>query len=701
MPAGIVDENTILERGVSAGKASLRKRETSRRQLIEQCAVAGSLIGLLLGVFEGMQRYKHPHPRVLLHPDVSFVILFLGPILDGLACGVLGAAAGFLLAYRRGSIWQRVAVNLSVVATVAMVLATVRDEHGLMHRIGGSSPSRLLVAVYLVVLLGAAAGFIALRRVSLRLLRAALVVGFFLSLSGIAFYSLGRSPGGAEIAAAPSAAISRPNIVLITLDTLRADHLSLYGYFRPTTPNIDAWAKRGVVFENAIAPTSWTLASHASIFTGMLPHQHGADWNVPLPASWWTLAEILASSGYQSAGFTSNLKYGELGWGLGHKFDLYDDDSTSLLHNLKCLFAGRLFLQAFYEKFIRPDDLDRRDACQINRDIMRWLQHRTGRPFYLFVNYFDVHEPYTAPLPYRSRFGPSPRWPLARIRSVTRRKGSHLSPADVAALVTGYDNCLAFLDNSVGELLDSLSRTSGWNNTIVIITSDHGQGFGEHGGYGHGLDLYREVLHVPLIVTGPGIPAGARVVQVVPIQNLFETVLHFAGMHDLAFRAATLERFWKPGFEPQGHDGYVVSELRHEGSSASTISLTNSEWQYLRDSQGNEELYRWVTDLSEKLNVATSPEYGNALARLRHQLGNAVARSERPWEGDGYLSALGGTNAVFASAGPPGQGLKAEFSERREIPIGAAQAAFPLRVSGISEKPNIADQDLLESLPYH
>jgi len=702
-PTHHVYQDKVRSRAMAEADTYMKDQNPRAMPLIGRCTAVGVLVGLLIGALEGMYRYRYPDPRIFLTPSVSYVILFLGPLLDGLASGFFGLLTGLFVASR-----SRVARMVILIVAVCLVTGLVyairedlRDFAILVLK------GRIPIAVMLVggagILLVGTGVFIGGRLLPLRALGVLLAMVYVALLMGLALFAINKPIHRAEVAAKPTGPIAAPNIILITLDTVRADHLSLYGYPRRTTPRIDAWARQGMVFENAIAPTSWTLPSHASIFTGLLPHQHGADWAKPLDPSWWTLAEVLSLRDYETAGFTSNRSNGWRGLGMGNGFELYDDDSTSVRHNIEGLLLGTKLLLPFYEKYVWPDNLDRRDARQINRDVLRWFHRRSPRPFYLFINYFDVHEPDLAPADYPSRLGHVSPWVIDRIESLMDRENNRLSLSaeDSESLMTGYDNCLAFLDESVGELLSSLSRLPGWKNTIVIITSDHGQAFGEHGTYGHGFDLYREVLHVPLMIFGPKIPAGLRISHLVRIQELFETVLQLAGMDNPAFERAGLQRFWRPGFEPEAIDEFVISELSLGKPAPSPISLTTPEWQYLRDSQGDEELYRWVSDPVEKFNLAKSPEYQAVLKDLQTRLRTTITASLPPWSGTAYLAALGGSERTLASAAGMSPQPDSSSTHPPQFPIGTSQAFFPRRALTLSQRPPTPEEELLRSLPYH
>ncbi|HVB29048.1 MAG TPA: sulfatase, partial [Terriglobia bacterium] len=437
-----------------------------------------------------------------------------------------------------------------------------------------------------------------------------------------------------------------PNIIFIVLDTVRADHLSSYGYARPTTPNLDRLARQGALFENAIAPTSWTLASHASMFTGLLPHQHGADWASPLPAGPWTLADILRSRGYETAGFAANLDYCQIGWGIGRGFETYVDARQSLRHNLASTVVGAALIQPLYQHFCRFDFLERQDAGEVNEEVFRWFRRRPRpqRPFFLFINYFDTHVPYYTDPPYDHRFGKVSGKLVHKLFDAlqTADPVKGFTAGDRTTLIAAYDDCLAYLDAQVGRLLDFLHTSPEGRNTIVIITSDHGEAFGEQGYYSHGYNLYREVLHVPLIIAGPGVPKDVRIQHLVRTQDLFSTVLDLAGGGKTPFSRDSLARFWNPNFTPQPFDNFVVSELVpifNEGGKQAMISLTTPEWQYIYNSSGRQELYHWIDDPLDQTDLAESAGAQATMGGLRKHLIQVVAESSEPWRGPNYLFA--------------------------------------------------------------
>ena len=667
---------------------------------VPQIGLVGASLGLIIGLYEAARLYSIPSGP-LLEPDVGYMVWLVAPLVNGTVGLVAGLLAGWLKGNRH-PIAKFVASALGATGALlaCKVVVTVLRSRATDFRLP-------LSWFWLTLILGSAflAYYLMRRRARrsfragglspLRMLAVTLLASIAVLLSGLAFSTIKGALAPVSVKASSRSAVGSPNVVLITLDTVRPDHLSLYGYSRPTSPNLDRWARHGVVFDNAVSASSWTLASHASIFTGLLPHQHGADWARPLDSSRWTLAEALRSRGYETAGFTSNLAYGEAGWGLGQGFEVYEDAKNSVPHDLAATLAGGLLIQPLYGSLVRHDFLDRRGASAVNSDVIRWFKRRSGEPFFLFVNYFDAHSPYFAPSPFDGRFGKTSRavldkaWPI-----MDEADFSHpLSDQERQALVDAYDNCLASLDDQVGKLLTFLASRPEWSNTIVIITSDHGEAFGEHGAYNHGWNLYRETVHVPLVIFGPGVPAGLRLADTVPVRKLFPTVLDLTLGEKLPFSRASLRRFWTPGFRPEPFDETAISELiSRKAGVPGYISLTTPEWQYIEDSQGRKELYQWATSPEERVNLAESnPQKAH---ELESSLRQSIASSLRPWVEPRYLLALGPGGGLLQ-----GPGADREGKSSVAPPIGASQAQFPLRPSARGRQ-RVEDEELIESLPY-
>jgi len=690
----------------------LETQRAQRREVVRRFALSGGAAGLCVGLFEAALLYFIPRVPALLEPDVRFVIWFLAPPIALVFVGLLGLALGWAAA-RGKSVAPRRSATLAtamlgivaayVAATVSLLPVRTGDTLAIENV---AAPAVWFVVVFAYALFIAQAFWGRVAHLfdpgtpgPFRLLAKTLAAAMVICALGLGFHVIKRPSGWAAAQASPSPTARRPNIVLITLDTARADHLSAYGYHRLTTPNLDRLASQGVLFENAISPSSWTLPSHASILTGLLPHQHGANSGVPLGMGLWTLAEVLKSHGYETVGFNANIFYGLTGWGMGQGFAAYEDDSSSLQHNLAATLVGRVFIQTAYQYLCRYDFFERRDARNVNRDVLRWFRRRPSRPFFLFINYFDVHNPYLAPAPYDRRFGQISE-PLAR--QVNSMIGVNvpkpLSEEEQRSLIAGYDNCLAFLDDQVGRLVQSVDASPEGSDTIFIVTSDHGEAFGEHGLYDHGLNLYREALHVPLIIFGPGIPRGLRIAHIARIREIFPTVLDLVVGERLPFRRASLRRFWSPDFRPQPFDEVAVSELAV--IFPVPISLMTSEWHYLHNSRGEAELYHWPTDRQEKINLAGSPQHQRILQALRERLVEHAGLSLRPWRGPRYLLGLDRADYSFLRETAFGHKLPSSLPAT-DLRVGASQAYFAPAPSATPSRPQAVDEELIKSLPYH
>ena len=287
---------------------------------------------------------------------------------------------------------------------------------------------------------------------------------------------------------------SKPvNIILITLDTTRADSLGCYGYKRDTSPCLDKLANESVLYTRALATSSWTLPSHASLFTGKFTSSHGARYDPEGPLSLAsaldpnsehyrkhrartissqenTLAQILQDAGYVTGAVVSGPWLKKV-FGLDKGFDHYADDQITALNGKK--------------------------ASDVTSQALRWLKRIGSDPFFLFLNYFDPHYPYNPPGEFLHAFLPADGRPVENITS----------PEDLRAL---YDAEILYMDYHIGQLLINLKTLGLYDNTLIIVTSDHGELFGEHGQMGHGNTLYQEELHVPLMVKYPGSELGAR-----------------------------------------------------------------------------------------------------------------------------------------------------------------------------------------------
>ena len=308
--------------------------------------------------------------------------------------------------------------------------------------------------------------------------------------------------GGADPAA-------RPNVLLLSVDTLRRDHLGCYGHERDTSPHLDALARTGVVFDRAVSPCCWTLPSHASMLTGLYPAYHGLqDDGVMLPEEVPTLAEGLQALGYRTLAVVSHV-YVSKAFDLQRGFDLFDD--SLILGGKTNPVAGQVV-----ERFLRH------------------LGREPRQPFFAFVHFFDPHWDYAAPAPFRGRFA-NPRYDgpvdgTYQQMLTYNARGKRMSRADRRQSKALYDEEIAYVDFEIGRLLGALGERGLLDDTVVVFTADHGEEFEEHGRIGHAKTLFAEQLDVPLIIAGPsGLPPGSRRSDLVSLVDLAPTLLELAG----------------------------------------------------------------------------------------------------------------------------------------------------------------------------
>lgn len=295
-----------------------------------------------------------------------------------------------------------------------------------------------------------------------------------------------------------------PNVVVVTVDTLRADHVSAHGYGRPTTPHLDALAAEGARFESAYAVSSTTLPSHATLFTGLYPDEHGVLRNAHvLPEDIPTLATRMEAAGYETAAFVSSFVL-DRRFGLARGFGRYDDDFRGAAHSSPIRHFEGHALDAPY---------DRRGSVTTDR-VLDWLGSRDpDRPFLLWVHYFDPHSPYDPPSRWRERF-------------LTTE-----DPHSPRMAVDLYDGDVRAVDEELGRLVRALDAHAPPEETLLLITSDHGEGLWDHGYLEHGVFLYEELVHVPMVVRWPGrVPAGRRVPGLVHHVDVLPTLASLTGL---------------------------------------------------------------------------------------------------------------------------------------------------------------------------
>jgi arylsulfatase A-like enzyme len=427
----------------------------------------------------------------------------------------------------------------------------------------------------------------------------------------------------------PSAGPAHPNVLLLVIDTQRADHLSSYAYGRPTTPRLDSLAKEGVLFERAHSPASWTLPSHASLFTGRWPHEHhaGDPLRPFLDGRYPTLAEALRDSGYATGAFVANTFWVGRQVGLQRGFTRFEDFLLTAADVPFTPLLGRKVQWEVAPKWGWVDLPGRRRADFMHRRLLGWLDDVGNRPFFAFVNYMDVHGPFLAPPPFSTMFSKSDaRTKVTEIElAPTTVEASDRLKTRLQESIDSYDGSLAYLDHEIGNLLDTLEKRRVANDTLVIVTSDHGESFGEHGLVNHGNSLYLDQTHVPLIIRFPArVPAGVRDGRPVSLTALPATVLRLIGVTD--------QRFSGPSVMEQAVDRSGVQAAMTEvarrravpndwpSARGSLKSLVTDRWHFIVSEPGAIELYDVTNDMGELRNLAGAAEQAPLVASFRAML---------------------------------------------------------------------------------
>lgn len=417
----------------------------------------------------------------------------------------------------------------------------------------------------------------------------------------------------------------RPNVILIVIDTLRADHLSAYGYGRKTSPNIDRLAAQGVLYEQCISASSWTLPAHASLFTGMFARDHkttSEHWE--LDASFDTLAELLRASGYHTGGFSNNV---------------WTDDFSGLTQGFDTFLQLWRIRKADKGRISQDDPAKDMHSAETNEEVFTWLEElpdksrhvaAQGRPapFFVFINYYEPHLPYRPTRPYDDDFLPEgvDQGTVRRLRSFysPREYGYILgvpwmkvSDREVEILTALYDGEIAYIDSIIGKLVEGLRSRDLLDDTLLVITSDHGEHLGENHMLSHKLSVYDPLLRVPLILWNPErIPSGARIKTQVQAHDVFGSILRLTGARGDAAPALPFEeRAADYAFAELAYPGIFLKVIKKQipGWNASAFAralkvVRGQRYKLISGSDGSLELYDVLSDPWESQNlVETEP----------------------------------------------------------------------------------------------
>jgi arylsulfatase A-like enzyme len=541
--------------------------------------------------------------------------VWMAAVTNTIVLSLFGAAL-----YAIGGVWPKARTAL-VVSFIFAGLAIEAIAQRVPAAARADEWSKLLLAAGVASVVARAVSA-TLRKDRTPLRRAALASAGVVALVGVATAAVAPLRERLAHRDLPPAA-DHPSVLLIILDTVRAASLGLYGYERPTTPQLERFARSGVVFDRAMAPSSWTLPSHASLFTGRYPNELTADWAAPLDRSHPTLAEVLSRKGYVTAGFSANGAYANANTGLERGFARFEDFPVTASEAVRTSSMLRRVAQRFGAgKVLRDGYTGRKSARDIGERFLEWQADQPrDRPFFAFLNYFDAHDPYIAARPFDTLFAPVTPFP-------SLDWGNPPAPELVTAWTDHYDRAIAYLDHELGALFAELERRGVLDRTIVVVTADHGEHLGEHGFMRHGTTLFVPVLHVPLIVRYPArAPGSARVEEPVTLRDLPATILDLAGIDDSPIPGHSLASAWRDA-EPRVPDSPLFAEVRkgirvpsrYPSADADLHSLFTGGLHYIRDTRGGEWLYRYEDDPAEAHDLATDADQEAELRRLRAML---------------------------------------------------------------------------------
>ncbi len=506
-------------------------------------ALAGMIFGLLMGFayfiiepflgFSGRWEYLG-----MSLPGLLEIYLLFGVITGFVAGLIFGIFSSLLRRFDNPDLYVPFYAAGAIFAVV--VLYTIRNYSMSRLRSTPMSMQGVMFIALLVVLLFAA--FIFARSLRKRNLfsRIGGRLGAGIAVGGIilfaaAHFAAGRAESHLPAEKAAAAGLDGPNVVMIVLDALRADHLSIYGYGRETSPNIDRLAREGVMFSNAHSQGNRTIIAMPALFTSLYPSFHGAIGRGklmrPLPHDHTTIAEMFSSKGYTTVGLMNNVY-------LKTKFNL-----TQGFDRLEEFYAERYNLGLY--KFLRHSGIIERprfavnvhpDADEVTDVALQWLDRLEDRPFFMYVHYMDTHHPYAPPPPYDTLYGKTGDvpTPMGLFKTTTQLLRSdrldELKDIELEKLVDYYDGTIRIADDEIGRLIERVVVASGDRETIVVITADHGDEFMEHGSLYHNNLVIEELIHVPLIFwSSKSFQRGNRVDCLVRHVDVLPTLGDLAG----------------------------------------------------------------------------------------------------------------------------------------------------------------------------
>lgn len=484
-----------------------------------------------------------------------------------------------------------------------------------------------------------------------------------LIILALIIYSFLPSASGLKAPYSNTEAKGRPSVILITVDTLRADYVSGYGL--DITPRIKELSTDAVLFEKCFSPSPWTIPSHATLFTSLVPSSHGSTWIDqeesseaifrPLGEDIKTLAEVLKENGYITAAFIANGILFSTSSGMNQGFDDYFDNPHPYNEGLVLMpsFLGLLHFRVNSNKLRRAieriDSLfikmanyiydvnyrwfplnyenihlpTQKGADNINHDVLKWIENNDNTPFFLFINYFEPHEQY---IPHEGFMSDIIRGYKGQINYKSFPRGyscrfmndpSILSSSDIEYLKALYIGEVRFVDHHIGMLLNDLKKRGLYDDSLIILTSDHGESLGDHNLLNHGNFLYNELLHVPFLVKFPDNKyGGRRKTKLVGLIDVMPSLLKVIGIDSVKGMQGN-DNMFDFSFSSDADDRFIAGEVYRtkrfincdKKFDRDLHSLISSEWKIIEASNGTRELYNMVKDPGELLSVdSENPE---------------------------------------------------------------------------------------------
>ena len=491
--------------GLSADYIFLLKSGFSIKYLAAPLGLAGLLALVLLS--SALSRVWYERFRFLANPWTSCILLL----------GVTGIAREYMINY---STFFKAAVSILypvVIILIAFLLQKAMEK--LRTRKHGESVP-VVTAKYVVMITFIAVAFL-----------------------GISFYPRQTPRIQKFKTSASPASPGKPNVILIVMDTVRADHLPMYGYVRDTTPNIRKFSEKATLFPRSFASGSMTLSTHASIFTGLYAFQHGAHCTEQLPEGQplsddlKTIAEDLNEKGYLTIGIVSNYGFLSDVFHMDQGFQYFDNRMPVHFFSPTKPYYLRQIIGMFLTRYVAPEkraDVYKK-ADDINTEVFSLLDKvkKEKQPFFLFVNYMDAHRPHMPPPPFDTLYpgknasidtsfnNRMSEEIMTLKRNITEEEKNHL--------ISQYDGSIAYLDSQIGELIDRIKNIGLYESSLIIITSDHGEAFGERNLMEHGVSVYQDQDYVPLIIKFPNAEEGLIADDVVNSVDLMPTILDVTG----------------------------------------------------------------------------------------------------------------------------------------------------------------------------